>query len=161
MDQRKIESVGLFQNGWQVQGTAARYWAASNLTWIPRGNQGDPAVGVGKRDAPSDKCRKRGRGQDSRKMEAPLEAMKPGTAGGAKGGRFGRTGRRNMARLRHGRAKIHYLLFKNTVFTPFFAHGRQAINILTKNKIVQIKGSFKFITLERSQICCGRYVSFS
>jgi hypothetical protein len=37
--------------------------AASSLTWRPCGNQGDPAVGVGKRDAPSNKCKKRGGGQ--------------------------------------------------------------------------------------------------
>jgi hypothetical protein len=37
--------------------------AASSLIWRPCGNQGDPAVGVRKNDAPSDKCKKRGRGQ--------------------------------------------------------------------------------------------------
>ena len=35
-----------------------------------------------------------------RKSEAPIRAMKPGNAGGAKGCRFGRTGRGNMARHR-------------------------------------------------------------
>ena len=47
----------------RAQGTAPGSKAASSLTWRPGGNQGDPAVGVGKRDAPSDKCKKRGGGQ--------------------------------------------------------------------------------------------------
>ena len=39
-------------------------------------------------------------GRGCRKSEAPIRAMKPGNVGGAKGCRFGRTGRGNMARHR-------------------------------------------------------------
>ena len=49
---------------------------------------------------PSTSVRSEEEGRDSRKSEASIRAMKPGNAGGAKGCRFGRTGKGNMARHR-------------------------------------------------------------
>ncbi len=40
-----------------------------------------------------DKCQKRGSGRDGRKSEAPIVAVKPGNAGGAKGCRVEITGK--------------------------------------------------------------------
>jgi hypothetical protein len=71
---------------------------ASSLTGRLRGNQGDPAVGVEGSAYPWTSVISEEEGGGCRKSGAPIGAMKPGNAGGAKGRRLETTGKGNMVR---------------------------------------------------------------
>ena len=76
--------------------------AVSSLTLRVCGNQGDPVVGVQGGAHPWTSVRSEEAGGDGRKSGAPIVAVKPGNAGGAKGCRFEITEKGHTALHREG-----------------------------------------------------------
>ena len=69
------------------------------------GNQGDPANGVQGRTHPRTSVKSEEEGSACWKSEAPIRAMKPGNAGGAKGSQSEITVEGNMCRHRAEKKK--------------------------------------------------------
>jgi len=81
--------------------------AVSSLRLRICGNQGDPVVGVQGGAHPLTSVRSEEAGGDGRKSEAPIVAVKPGNAGGAKGCRDEITGKGDTALHREDFARDH------------------------------------------------------